>query len=138
MKKNNKIQLFFHVFLCSQLFCIVLFLFPYCICKLTQISIDQRQLILLYAYLQAGVPEKSRLTVTMTTEEILVQRYGVLLTLQDCAKLLCRSAEGLRVTLSSDNELARKLRPAKVKIGRRVLFKASVLGQILDDAAGVQ
>lgn len=74
----------------------------------------------------------------MTTEEILVQQYGVLLTLQDCAKLLCRSAEGLRMTISGDNELARKLRPAKVKIGRRVLFKASILGQILDDAAGVQ
>ncbi len=71
----------------------------------------------------------------MTTEETLIQRYGVLLSLQDCADLFCRSAEGLRVTLAGNNEFANRLRPAKVKIGRRVLFKASVIGQILDEAS---
>lgn len=69
----------------------------------------------------------------MTTEEMLVQKFGVLLTMEDCATLLCRSVDGLRVTLGGDNDLARKLRPARVKLGRRVLFKASVLGQILDN-----
>lgn len=69
----------------------------------------------------------------MTTEETLIQRYGVLLSLRDCAELFCRSAEGLRVTLAGDNEFANKLRPARVKIGRRILFKASVISQILDD-----
>ncbi|RFP24661.1 DNA-binding protein [Duganella sp. BJB488] len=72
----------------------------------------------------------------MTTEEILIHRYGVLLSLRDCAELFCRSAEGLRVTLSGDNEFANRLRPAKVKIGRRILFKASVISQILDDTQG--
>jgi hypothetical protein len=71
----------------------------------------------------------------MTTEETLIQRYGVLLSLRDCAELFCRSAEGLRVTLAGNNEFANRLRPAKVKIGRRVLFKASVIGQILDEAS---
>ncbi|MCG2585833.1 DNA-binding protein [Massilia sp. TS11] len=69
----------------------------------------------------------------MTTEEMLVQRYGVLLSLRDCAELFCRSAEGLRVSLAGNNDFANKLRPARVKIGRRILFKASVISQILDD-----
>jgi hypothetical protein len=70
----------------------------------------------------------------MTTEETLIQQYGVLLSLKDCAKLFCRSAEGLRVTLSSDSDFSKKLRTARVKIGRRVLFKASVIGKILDES----
>lgn len=69
----------------------------------------------------------------MTTEEILIKRYGVLLSLRDCAELFRRSAEGLRVTLAGNNEFANRLRPAKVKIGRRILFKASVISRILDD-----
>ena len=71
----------------------------------------------------------------MTTEETLIQRYGILLSLQDCAELFCRSAEGLRVSLAGNNDFANKLRPARVKIGRRILFKASVISQILDGAA---
>ncbi len=67
-------------------------------------------------------------------EEMLVSRYGVLLSLADCAALLNRSAEGLRVTLHTDQELSRKLRTAKVKIGRRILFKATELARILDEA----
>jgi hypothetical protein len=70
----------------------------------------------------------------MTTTETLIQQYGVLLSMKDCASLFCRSAEGLRVTLAGDSEFSRRLRPARVKIGRRVLFKASVIGQILDEA----
>lgn len=72
----------------------------------------------------------------MTTEETLIQQYGVLLSLRDCADLFCRSAEGLRVTLAGNNEFANRLRPAKVKIGRRILFKASVISEILDEAQG--
>lgn len=67
-------------------------------------------------------------------EEMLVSRYGVLLSLADCAALLDRSVDGLRVTLSTDGDLSRKLRAAKVKLGRRVLFKATELARILDEA----
>ncbi|MFZ3288965.1 MAG: DNA-binding protein [Telluria sp.] len=70
----------------------------------------------------------------MTTEEYLVQRYGVLLSLKDCADLFCRSSEGLRVTLTGNSEFSEKLKPAKIKIGRRILFKASVISKILDNA----
>ncbi|MGU7815323.1 DNA-binding protein [Burkholderia sp. AW49-1] len=70
----------------------------------------------------------------MTTEEMLLKRYGVLLSLKDCSELLNRSVEGLRVTLNTDNELAARLRPAKVKLGRRVMFKATELAKFLDEA----
>jgi len=69
----------------------------------------------------------------MTTEEILIQRYGALISMRDCAELFCRSAEGFRITLARDNDFANKLRPAKIKIGRRVLFKTNVISKILDD-----
>jgi hypothetical protein len=71
-----------------------------------------------------------------STEEILIQNHGILLSLQQCAVLLNRkSAESLRVAISGNTEMARLLAPAKIKIGRRVLFKASVLARILDDAS---
>lgn len=70
----------------------------------------------------------------MTTEEMLVARFGVLLDLTQVAELLKRkSADSVRVAMSGNTDLARQLQPAKVKIGRRILFKASVLGQILDN-----
>lgn len=68
------------------------------------------------------------------TEEMIVGRFGVLLSLDDCATLLNRSAHGLRVTLNGDNELAQRLRPAKLKIGRRVMFRATELAKLLDEA----
>lgn len=67
------------------------------------------------------------------TEELLVARYGVLLSLPDLARLLNRSVEGLRITLNTNNELAARLRPAKVKLGRRVMFKATELAKFLDE-----
>ena len=68
-----------------------------------------------------------------TTESTIIKQYGILLSFKDCAALLGRSSEGLRVTLSRDSELARKLKPAKIKIGRRVLFRASALAKLLDE-----
>ncbi len=68
------------------------------------------------------------------TEKLLINQYGVLLTMQECASLLDRSVEGLRVTLGTDSELSKKLKPAKIKVGRRVLFRASELARLLDEA----
>jgi hypothetical protein len=74
-----------------------------------------------------------------TTEDLLIQSHGILLNLQQCAALLNRkSGESLRVAISGNTEMARLLAPAKIKIGRRVLFKASVLAQILDNASMAQ
>jgi hypothetical protein len=68
------------------------------------------------------------------TEEMLIKQYGVLLSLRDCAELLGRSTEGLRVTLCRDNPLSQKINSAKVRFGRRVMFKSSAIAQIIDEA----
>jgi len=70
----------------------------------------------------------------MTTEQQIISTFGILLNMQDVARLLNRSPEGLRVTLTRDGELSQKLSSAKVKFGRRVMFKASAIAQIIDEA----
>ncbi|AXM33855.1 plasmid-related protein [Xanthomonas oryzae pv. oryzae] len=56
----------------------------------------------------------------MTTEEYLLQRYGPLMSLGDVAGLLGRSPDGIRVALYSNTDVARKLKPTMLRVGRRV------------------
>jgi len=71
----------------------------------------------------------------MTTEERLISTFGILLTMEDVALLFKRTPGSLRVTISNNtSELARRLRSAKVKRnGRRVVFRASDIAQIIDE-----
>jgi len=72
---------------------------------------------------------------TNTTEELLVRQYGVLMSLAATAQLLNRSTDGLRVTLTRRNsQIAEKLNMAKVKLGRRVMFKVSAIAKIIDES----
>lgn len=68
---------------------------------------------------------KRNITVTkaMTTEELLLGKFGPYMTIGQLAEILHRSAEGLRISLCSDNEMSRILRPTRVKFGRRVYFR---------------
>lgn len=66
------------------------------------------------------------------TTELLIEKYGPLLTLSELAEILDRSREGLRLTLRGDSELARKLGAARMKIGRRVHFKTAVVAAVID------
>ncbi|WP_303229503.1 plasmid-related protein [Comamonas kerstersii] len=59
----------------------------------------------------------------MTTEEYLLQRYGPLMSLGDVARLLGRSPDGIRVALYSNTDVARKLKPTMLRVGRRVYFR---------------
>jgi len=68
----------------------------------------------------------------MTTEQILIERYGPLLTMGQLAELLHRSRDGLRLTLRGHSTLATALTEARVRIGRRVHFRAGVVAKILD------
>ncbi len=65
------------------------------------------------------------------TEKFLFEKYGPLMSLVDLAKVLNRSPEGLRVTLGSKNELSQELKPAKHRIGRRVLFKTELVARFI-------
>ena len=59
----------------------------------------------------------------MNTEAYLVGKFGALMQLSDLAELLGRSTDGLRVSLYSDTDLSRKLKPTKIRIGRRIYFR---------------
>lgn len=72
---------------------------------------------------------------TTTTEQILVQKYGPLLTLVQVGELLNRSADGLRMSLRGDSNFAKRMQSARRKIGRRLYFKAVDLAKIIDDEA---
>lgn len=68
----------------------------------------------------------------MTTEEILIQRYGPLLSLVELSELLKRSPDGLRISLRGQSEFAQKWTSAKTKVGRRVYFRARDVAQLID------
>lgn len=72
----------------------------------------------------------------MSTEELLLSRSGgsPLLSLVQVAEVLHRSPEGLRITLCGDNDLSRKLRPLKKKLGRRVYFDLIGVARVIDEA----
>ncbi|WP_236522576.1 DNA-binding protein [Pseudomonas syringae] len=57
-----------------------------------------------------------------------------LLSLSQVAEILHRSPEGLRITLSGDNEIARNLKPCRIKIGRRVYFRVAGIARFIDEA----
>jgi hypothetical protein len=72
----------------------------------------------------------------MTVEETLLNRYGgsPLLSLEQLAEILHRSKDGLRISLSHDNELSHKLRTCRVKIGRRIYFKTAAVARVIEEA----
>lgn len=67
----------------------------------------------------------------MHIEEALTGQYGPLLSMAQLAKVLDRSAEGLRVSLRNDTEWARRLNAAKMKLGRRVYFRTAEIAKFL-------
>jgi hypothetical protein len=69
---------------------------------------------------------------TEQTETHLLNTYGPLMTIEQVAKLLNRSSEGLRITIRGNNSVGEILTRAKVKIGRRVHFKIGIVAALLD------
>jgi len=67
-----------------------------------------------------------------TTLDYLQKTYGPLLKMGAVAEFLGRSPEGLRVSLCKDDPLSRHLNAGKVKIGRRVYFKADCVAELQD------
>ncbi|MGH8073128.1 MAG: DNA-binding protein [Lysobacter sp.] len=70
-----------------------------------------------------------------TTVDLLLKASGgsPLLSLVELATVLKRTPAGLRFTLGSDNELARRLLPAKKRVGRRVFFRVHDIARFLDE-----
>lgn len=67
----------------------------------------------------------------MKIEEVLTKQYGPLLSIAQLAKVLDRSAEGLRLSLRSDSDWSRNINSAKLKLGRRVYFRTAEIAKLL-------
>lgn len=67
----------------------------------------------------------------MQIEEVLTNKYGPLLSIAQLAKVLDRSADGLRISLRSDSDWSRPVNAAKLKLGRRVYFRTIEIAKIL-------
>lgn len=68
----------------------------------------------------------------MNMEDQLVKRYGPLLSLTDLSELLKRSPDGLRIALRSRTDFAVTWSSAKLKVGRRVYFRATDVAKLID------
>lgn len=67
----------------------------------------------------------------MQIEEALTSKYGPLLSIVQLAKVLDRSAEGLRISLRSETDWTRHINAARLKLGRRVYFRTAEIAKIL-------
>ncbi len=70
----------------------------------------------------------------MTIEEMLLQRYGPLLSINQLADCLDRSPAGLRISLRTASEWSAKINTTRFKIGRRVYFRTPQVAQFLADS----
>ncbi|WP_254212176.1 hypothetical protein [Burkholderia multivorans] len=71
--------------------------------------------------------------------DILKERYGAVMTLEQLAATLSRKPEGLRMALlKSKSEWARCLNAQKVYIGRRMYFPTEAVARLFDTSIEVQ
>jgi hypothetical protein len=68
------------------------------------------------------------------TYKTLADRWGVLLSYEALGQVMDRSPDGLRLSLAQNrSDWARRINAAKVKIGRRVLFRTAQIAALIDD-----
>lgn len=71
------------------------------------------------------------------TYRALIERYGVLLSYGQLAEVLGRQPDGLRISLARQrDEWTIQINAAKVRFGRRVLFRSADIAQLIDQQAG--
>lgn len=71
----------------------------------------------------------------MQTEQTLADRYGVLLSLDDLADVLKRTPQALRSSLRSQHHALAPLAAHRLKIGRRMYFKATDVASFIEHQA---
>lgn len=71
-----------------------------------------------------------------TTAEFMMTKYGPLLSLTQLAALFDRSADGVRLSLLSDNDFSRQIRPSRIKLGRRIYFKTELVAKVISGEIG--
>jgi hypothetical protein len=68
----------------------------------------------------------------MEIEDVLTSAHGPLLSITQLAKVLDRSAEGLRLSLRADSDWSRHINGARLKLGRRVCFRTADIARLLN------
>lgn len=68
-------------------------------------------------------------------ERQLLDLYGPILTKDHLAEVLHRSPEGLAYTLARKSEFSDRVNLAKLKLGRRIYFRASDIAAVLMDGS---
>ncbi len=71
----------------------------------------------------------------MQIEDALTTQFGPLLSVAQLAKVLDRSAEGLRISLRANSDWTREINAARLKLGRRVYFRTADIAKVLTDRA---
>ena len=67
----------------------------------------------------------------MQIEDALTMQYNPLLSVTQLARVLDRSAEGLRISLRTDSDWTRLINAGRLKLGRRVYFRTAVIATVL-------
>lgn len=67
----------------------------------------------------------------MQIEEALTKEYGPLMSVAQLAKVLSRSAEGLRISLRTESDWSKPINAARLKLGRRVYFRTAEVANVL-------
>lgn len=68
----------------------------------------------------------------MSFAEVLLAKYGPLMSLSDLAETLKRSVEGVRNGLTKDMEPYRTINAARVRLGRRIYFHTVKIAAAFD------
>ena len=69
----------------------------------------------------------------MHTEEILINRYGPYLTLEQLAELLHREPQSLRTSLRLESHALAPLARMRRKVGRRMYFRATDVADFMEN-----
>lgn len=67
----------------------------------------------------------------MTVKKYMLDRFGPLMTVEDLAQVLGRSAVSVRNSISNNNETSQRLKPTIVRIGRRIRFRTVQVHDVL-------
>lgn len=68
----------------------------------------------------------------MTTLDMILTRYGVLVSLGECAEIFKTTPNSIRMQMGRNSNLGLALQPHTVRQGRRVLFKSAGIASIID------
>lgn len=69
----------------------------------------------------------------MTMEQVMIDRFGVLLDIDQLSRILHKSPRGLRMSLRSSTEWAMRINATKVRMGKRIYFRTADIATILSE-----